>query len=224
MTLLEVVVVIAIALGLLAVMAPTIGALLQLEQRRAARELALVYQQLHDEAVLRNVTFRVAHHVDGNYYEIQVGDPDTLIFDDPQARADHEEDIRSKLRRMDPEEAERARREEDRFEAMALRFQQRFELPRGTRYGQVWTPQYDRPIEPSGDEEDPEDPLVAYSYLFRNGFAEPTVIQLVEVRNPDRGFTVVVEPLSGRVHLHPTLVEHRDLFLDGPTSGPRLPR
>lgn len=222
MTVLEVMVVLAIALALVAVTAPAIGALLQLEQRRAARDLALVYQRLHDEAVLRNMTFRIAYHLDGNYYLVEAGDPDSLIFSDPRDRIEAEEELQGNLKRFSEEEAAAAR--EDGFQTIVVGFQEKFELPHGTRFGSVWTPQYEEPVQPSGEgEEDPEEPLVAYSYLFPNGYAEPTLVQLVEVDDPEEGYTIVVEPMSGRVQLSPELLDHRDLFQDAPEQGPTLP-
>jgi len=223
-TVLEVMVVIAILVAVIAVSAPAVGNILALEQRRAARDLALTYERLHDEAVLRNVTFRIAYHLDGNYYTVEVGDPDTLIFDDPEKREEHEEARRDKLSRFNDDERAEAMRAESRFETIETWHKRRIDLPNGTLYGGVYTPQYEDFVRPSGEEEeDPEEPLVVYSYLFANGFAEPTVVQLVEARNPDEGFTVVVEPLSGRVQLHGELLEHHDVFRDMPDEGPEMP-
>jgi len=223
-TVLEVMVVIAILIAVVAVSAPALGNILALEQRRAARDLALTYERLHDEAVLRNVTFRIAYHLDGNFYTVEVGDPDTLIFDDPRKREDYEEALRDKLSRFSEEERVQAMQAESRFETIDTFHQQRIELPNGTRFGGVYTPQYEDFVRPSGeDEEDPEEPLVVYSYLFANGFAEPTVVQLVEARHPDEGFTVVVEPLSGRVELKGELLEQHDVFRDVPDEGPEMP-
>jgi hypothetical protein len=42
---------------------------------RAARQIAMTYAQLHDEAILRNRTYRIAYHLDEGYYEIESGEP-----------------------------------------------------------------------------------------------------------------------------------------------------
>ena len=51
MTLLEVMVALAVAVGVLVVAVPTIRTIFTLEQHRAAKDLALLYQQLNDEVV-----------------------------------------------------------------------------------------------------------------------------------------------------------------------------
>lgn len=221
-TLLEVMVVIAILVALVAVVGATLSNVLALEQRRMARDLALTYERLHDEAILRNVTFRVSYHLDGGYYEVEVGDPDTLIFDDPDARSQAEEDQREKMERYSDEEKAAAQREEVRFETVTTFQKRRVELPSGTVFGGVYTPQYEDMVRPSGSE-DPDEQVVVYSYLFPSGFAEPSVVQIVEADDPEEGFTVVVEPLSGRVRLLPEIVDQHDAFEDSPPTPPRLP-
>ena len=81
MSLLEVMVSLVIAIGVLAVAIPTIGTIFSLDQHRAAKDLALLYQQLHDEAIMRNVTFRVGFNLSDSSYTVEAGDPNTLIFE-----------------------------------------------------------------------------------------------------------------------------------------------
>lgn len=220
-TILEVLVVVAILVALVAVIGATLSNVMALEQRRLARDLALTYERLHDEAILRNVTFRLTYHLDEGFYEVEVGDPDTLIFDDPQARERAEEELKEKMDRYSDEERAAAQ-SEVRFETVMTFEKQRIELPSGTAFGGVFTPQYDDIVRPSGST-DPEDFVVVHSYLFPSGFSEPTVVQIVEVDDPEEGFTVVVEPLSGRVRLLGTVVDQHDAFDDSPPSPPDLP-
>ena len=84
MTLVEVLVVVALLVSITAISMPALDTLFQLEQRKVAKELTLQYGLLHDQAVMRNVTFRIAYHLDEGYYQIEVGDADTLIFNDPE--------------------------------------------------------------------------------------------------------------------------------------------
>ena len=93
----------------------------------------------------------------------------------------------------------------------------------------MYTPQYEDLVEPSVDPEDtdsvdPEEAVVVYSYMFASGFAEPTVVHIVERDDPESGYTVVVEPLTGRVHLHGEVLDHEDFFDDFPEEGPELPQ
>ena len=90
MTLLEIMVSLAIAVGVLVVAIPAIGTIFALEQHRAAKDLALLYQQLNDEAIMRNVTFRIAFNLSDNSYQVEAGDPRTLIFENSEERDDRE--------------------------------------------------------------------------------------------------------------------------------------
>lgn len=222
MTLLEVLVVVAILVALIAVVGASLSNVLALEQRRLARDLALTYERLHDEAILRNVTFRVTYHLDENFYEVEVGDPDTLIFDDPDARQAAEEEQKEKLERFSDEERAAAEQSQVRFETVTTFAKRRIDLPAGTVFGGVYTPQYEDIVRPSGSK-DPEDFVVAYSYLFPSGFSEPTVVQIVEAKDLEEGFTIVVEPLSGRVRLLPVVIDQHDAFDERPATPPDLP-
>ncbi|MFM2161403.1 MAG: hypothetical protein RLZZ383_915, partial [Pseudomonadota bacterium] len=75
MTLIELMVAIAIMLLFFGIMLPSLGGVLLLKQRQAARDLALIYARLHDEAILRNRTFRIAFHLDEGFYEVEMGNP-----------------------------------------------------------------------------------------------------------------------------------------------------
>ena len=219
-TIIEVMVVIAIILAVAAIAVPAVGSMMALEQRKTAKNLALTYELLHDQAVLRNVTFRVAYHIDANFYQIEVGRPDTLIFSTPEARQEHEEALADKLSRFtDEEKAELA--QESAFSQLINRFNTKVELPRGTRFGGVYTPQYEDMVKPSGSD-DPEDWTVVYSYIFPSGQAEHTVVHLVEADDEESGFSVEVAPLSGRVALLPELIDHRDRFSWVPDNAPEL--
>lgn len=224
---LELMVVIAILIALVVIMVPTLNALTAVEQRRVAKQLALTYTHLYDQAIMRNTTFRIAYHLDANYYAVEVGDPDVLIFDDPEQRLEHEKEVEDKLQRFKTQgqavDEYGADVSPNDFQTVSARFEGKVQLPRGTVFGGVYTPQYGW-VEPSGDgEEDPEHPNVVYSHLFKSGFSEPTVVWIVDEKDPTEGFSVVVEPLSGVVTLSGELVDWEDAFDDLPQDGPKLP-
>ena len=219
MSLVEVMVVIAILVGIAGVVIPTVATYTQLEQRRTAKELALAYEMMHDEAVLRNVTFRVGYHLDENYYEVEVGRPETLIFAKAEEREAYEENLNRKMRMLT--ERERAEQEApSAFQAVQESFGGRHDLPSGTHFGGIYTPQYGKMVEPSDDKKAPK---VVYSYIFASGFSEHTVVQLVDVDNPGEGYTVEVEPLSGDVRMQAKLVDFDKSFAWIPDEGPELP-
>ena len=97
MTLIEIAVVIAIILMIGAVALPALNGFLLMEQSAAAKNLGITFKYLRDEAALRNVTFRVAFDLDKRTYEVQVGDPRTLIFLTPDERVAYEDALEDKL-------------------------------------------------------------------------------------------------------------------------------
>lgn len=222
MTLIEVMVAIVIILAVTAVMVPQLSTALMLQQRAAAREVALVYEQLHDDAILRNKTFRVAFNVTKGSWHVESGDPNALIFSNPEAREVFEERQDEMLEKMEPEErkAYQARQAFQKVDDGS--YGGVFQLPKGTRFGSVYTPQYEEAVTPGRDDDDKKGPRMAYSYVFANGFSEYTVVQIVDEEDPDEGFTITVDPLSGRVVFHSELVDRHDAWSFLPEEGPRL--
>lgn len=213
MSLLEIMVVLAIMAAVLAIGIPSLSAIFDLQQRGAARELGMTYSFLVNEAAMRNVTFRIAYHLDENYYQIEVGDPDTLVFSDPDSRARFEQDREDRMRYLTRREAEEAAANGEsqdaleRFQGLnAPGFESRVELPSNSMFAFVYTPQYDGPQTPSEEPpEKAEDATVVYSYVFANGVAEHTVVRIVDASDPEDGYTVEVEPLSGKVSVESEL-------------------
>jgi len=231
MTLMEVLVSVAIMLIITAVMMPSLDGLLMLEQVRAARRLTMVYAQLHDEAILRNKTFRIAYHVDENYYQIEAGDANALIYADFEAREASEEREKEKVEEMTPEELKEYQAQNSFKQVEGHGLGGRFELPENTRFRSVYTPQYEEPVVPAAHDtkkrrkavsDDEEGPRVVYSYVFANGFSEFTVVQLVDKDDEESGFTITIDPMSGKVDLYGDLVDRHDMLKGLPREGPRL--
>ncbi len=232
MTLMEILVALAIIVGVTAVMIPTISNVLALEQRAAAREIALAFERLHDEAVLRNKSFRVVFDLDRHRWFVEEADPGAMIFASPEARERWEEQFADKVEDMDEAELLELARTR-RFQAIAKsdRLGGFKELPTDVWFESVYTPQFTEPVRPARDRErlsdadiDPDEPTnVASVHLFANGFVEFAVIRIVEGDDVDEGFSITVDPLSGRVRMLPELVDHDDLLDYLPDEGPRLP-
>lgn len=235
LTLIEIMVVIAVIglIGLITI--PSVRGLLDLQQRSAVKELATTYAWLLDEAALRNVTFRMVFDLDRNTWKVEVGDPNTVVFATPQEREEYDEELQDKMSRYTRRELEEGAAEEledaaGRFEGLSdPSFDTAQSLPGGTRFAWVWTPQYDDDgVEPNpkllaGDEiAEEEETTVAYSYIFNDGTAEFTVVRIVDEDDPEEGWTLVVEPLSGRVRLEPDLVDPKDALEWLPEEGPSI--
>ena len=281
-TLIEIAVVIAIILMIGAVALPALNGFLLMEQSAAAKNLGITFKYLRDEAALRNVTFRVAFDLDKRTYEVQVGDPRTLIFLTPDERVAYEDALEDKLASTTEREREEGAGE-DGDDAGLLSFQgisalftggggdnaENAEgedavsppppptddgpvesgsggdvaaraagladpallgpvaLPEGTIFAWVWTPQYAEPVAPSRDLE--EDPLeegelgtMAYTYIFPNGTVEYTLIRIVSEDDPEEGYTIEVEPVSGRLNIMEEERRPEDATSWLPDEGPEL--
>lgn len=223
MTLIEVMVTVALLVVVAGILLFSMDRLFGLQQARAARQLGVTYELLHDQAILHNATFRIAYHLDESRYTIEVGEGNTLIFSDADARERYEDELDRKLRMFTDEEKAEYEAGQGKFGKLSSVFDSEVQLPGDTAFARIYTPQYGEWMEPSEDEDEPQ---VVYSYIFPNGFAEPVVIQLVrpgEEDDEDEGYTIWVESLSGRVHSEPGLRHWRDLQADVPSDGPELP-
>ncbi len=234
MTLMEVMITVAVMLMVTAVMAPSISSYWMLEQRGAAQKIALLYEMLHDEAVLRNQTFRVVFDLDAGKWHVERGSAGAVIYATPEAREAAEERRTAKVEDMTPEQLAAWKAEHAQFDKVSDEqgWSKSFELPQNAHFKSVFTPQYAEPVVPTADQrasrkkkrDDDAGPQVAIatSYIFANGFAEYTVIQIVDKEDPTEGFTITVDPLSGRVQMVNELVDHEDAFDWLPDKPPSL--
>ncbi len=230
MTLVEIMVVIAIIAVVVGIAVPSLSAALDLQKRDAAATLARNYTSLLEEAALRNVSFRVVYYLDRNAWQVEVGDPTTLVFDTPEKREEFEQKQKDDMKRFTQREiaegeAAEVQERSGRFQGLDDEiFHSAQELPSGTRFAFVYTPQYGPDGKTPSDEapEDPEDEAVAYTYIFPNGTAEHTVVRIVDTEDPDDGYTIEVEPISGRVSLTTELVDPTQSMAWLPEEGPEL--
>jgi len=235
MNLVEVMLVIAIMLALLAIVVPMVGWALKLDHKEAATNLVAAYERLRDEAVLRNLTFRVAYHLEDRYYQVEVSEDAALLFADPETRLRFEAAQQEKMERKasrfaDPEggvavDEEGLAVDSASFAKVQDRFLKKFDLPTGVVFGGVYTPAYGELVEPSrGDpaDLDEDEKQVIYSYILPSGIAEHTFVTLVQEGNPDVGYTIEVEPMTGVVHVDRGVRDWRDRFDFVPDRGPDL--
>jgi hypothetical protein len=212
---------------------PAMSGLLDLKQRSAAKELAQTYTWLLDEAALRNVAFRMVYNLDRSTWTIEAGDPNTLVFTNPEKREEFDERLEDDMsrytqREVDEGEAEDVESQRGRFTGLAeldVPFTTSKPLPNGTRFAYVYTPQYEEGgLEPTkeGPPEDVEDDQIAYTYVFPDGTAEHTVVRIVDEEDNENGWTIEVLPVSGEIRLSTDLVDPSDSLDWVPDEGPEL--
>jgi prepilin-type N-terminal cleavage/methylation domain-containing protein len=233
LTLIEIMVAIALMATIAAIGVPAMSGLLDLKQRSAAKELAQTYTWLLDEAALRNVAFRMVYNLDRSTWTIEAGDPNTLVFTNPEKREEFDERIEDDMsrytqREVDEGEAEDVESQRGRFTGLAeldVPFTTSKPLPNGTRFAYVYTPQYEEGgLEPTkeGPPEDVEDDQIAYTYVFPDGTAEHTVVRIVDEEDNENGWTIEVLPVSGEIRLSTDLVDPQDSLNWVPDEGPEL--
>ena len=250
LTLIEILVAIAIIGVLTLIAVPTLAGVLDIQQRSAARELSQTYIWLIDEARLRNVSFRVRYNLDRNTWKVEMGDPDTLVYGDPESRQEAEEKLAERMARFTEREKEAAAGgtqdlrglsgfsfggddEEAEEEAMKAQtweglddpmFTTEQTLPYNAVIHYVWTPQYGEDGARGNDEppDDPEDDAIAYTYIFPDGTAEHTVVRIITPDDEEDGWTIEVSPLTGEVSIHGDIVDPNESMSWLPEEGPEL--
>lgn len=230
MTLVEVMVVIAIIVVVSGVAIPSMALLLDLQQKAAVTELATAFGYLRDEATLRNVTFRVEFNLDRNRWKVEAGTPDATIFATTEEREAWEQELEDQLTRFTEREIEEGAaneilEQEGRFEGLEDgTIDTEKELPGGSRFAWVYTPEYGEPVEPSMEPpEDETEERKVYSYIFPDGQMQFTVVRIVGEYDAEDGYTLIVEPLTGRIHIEDVDADYEALFDWLPEAGPELP-
>lgn len=230
MTLVEVMVTISIIVVVMGLAIPSLALLLDLRQRQAVDRLATTFAYLRDEATLRNVTFRMVFDVDRHAWAVQAGAPDATIFTSAEERIRWEEDLEDRLSRFTERELEEGAADElmeqtGRYSNFTdVNLDTQVALPGGSRFGWVYTPQYEEPVEPAEEPpEDPEEDQLVYAHIFPDGQMEFAVIRIVGDVDPEDGYTLVVEPLTGRIHVLNEQVEYDEVYEWLPESAPELP-
>jgi type II secretory pathway pseudopilin PulG len=234
MTLIEIVVVIALFVAVAAIAIPSYNALFDVEMRGAAKELAQTYKWLQDEAAMRNVTFRVAIDLDKSTWKVEAGDPSSLIYSTPEEREEAESDLFDAMKHYTERElaededaqAEIAAKSGGKFEGLTdVSFTTAQILPTSVKFAWVYTPQYgEEGIEPTkdGPPRDPAENHIAYTHVFPDGTSEHIVVRIVDADDPEDGWTIEVEPLTGRVNIDTDIVDPTQSLSWIPESGPEL--
>ena len=229
LTLIELVVVMAVV-GLITVMGmPAMNAMLGLEQQSAVKEIGQTFTWLQEEAAMRNVAFRVEINLDRNKWKVEVGEPNTLIFANPEEAEEHREELKDKMKRyskrqlasgeidLGEEPAKFSPLEDPIFTAQKT-------LPSGLQFSFVYTPQYGEDgVEPNDvPPEDPTEDSIAHIHIFPDGTAEHTVIRIVNIDNDDDGYALEMEPMGGRVTLTDEIDDPQDSMSWIPDEGPTI--
>jgi len=182
-----------------------------------------------EEAALRNVAFRVAYNLDRGTYKVEVGDPSSLIFKDPEKAEEHRQNVKDKMKKYTKRQIEEGVTDlsEDQPQFQALDdevFTTAQQLPEGLGFAFIYTPQYGEEGLRPNDEmpEEGEEERIAYSHVFPDGSAEHTVIRIIELDDEDEGYSLEIEPVSGKVKISNELIEPQESMAWVPEEAPTI--
>jgi general secretion pathway protein H len=191
-TLIELMVVIAVAAVISAAAVPALRGVTGANARQAAGELAGSLRYLFDTAALRHATCRLAIDIDGHAFWPECA-PGPLAL----ARQDQTSRVSRELEERFPDERDPDRRRlmaQTRFGAFADRLAPRRTLPGKTTFGPVRIEGRSQAIEEG----------VAYVHFFPGGQAQRAFIPVVD---GELTYTVVLEPFTGRARVVAGTVE-----------------
>jgi hypothetical protein len=97
-------------------------------------------------------------------------------------------------------------------------------LPNGVLIAGVYTPAYGEYLRPLEEDEREEEDVrqVAFAHIFPGGVSEHTVIQIVREGREDFGYTIEIEPLSGKITVDSVVRDWDDRDYEIPENGPEL--
>jgi len=95
-TLIEIIVVLALAAVMMAVAVPTLSTVFGVDKRRASRELAATMRWTYEEATIRNQPMRIVYDLDHGAYWVEAADSEVRIHKDWRARETWDEYIEEK--------------------------------------------------------------------------------------------------------------------------------
>ena len=256
MNLIEVVVAIAIALGLLTLGGMFFRNLSGAKEYSAVKTFVGQVKLAQQQATIENRVYRIAFDLDSGTYSVEAGEADALTYRDPEKRKEAEARIQDsmggergekELRKLiacararqedasrscgamdelDPDQALEMLESESGEGFAAVNdqfFAATVELPSSVSIGGVYTPAYGEYIRPSGDDEvEEEDRVVALTHIFPGGMTEHTVVQFVREGNAEFGYTVELEPLSGKISVDTEVRDWDEREYDIPEEGPEL--
>jgi general secretion pathway protein H len=191
-TLIELMVVIAVAAVISAAAVPALRGVTGANARQAAGELAGSLRYLFDTAALRHATCRLAIDIDGHAFWAECA-PRAVTL----ARQDQPSRVSRELEERFPDERDADRRRlmaQTRFGAFEDRLAPRRTLPGKTVFGPIRIEGRSQAIEEG----------VAYVHFFPGGQAQRAFIPVID---GDLTYTVVLEPFTGRARVVTGTVE-----------------
>lgn len=95
-TLIEIIVVLALAAVMMAVAVPTLSTVFGVDKRQASRELAATMRWTYEEATIRNQPMRIAYDLDHGAYWVEAADGEVRIHTDWRAKETWDEYLEDK--------------------------------------------------------------------------------------------------------------------------------
>jgi prepilin-type N-terminal cleavage/methylation domain-containing protein len=229
LTLVEVIVVIAILGIIMAVAMPSINGALMIDQQSSAKNIAQTYIWLIEEASMRNMSFRIVYNLDQGTWKVEAGDPNSLIYGSPEEAEKHQEELKDKMKRYTKRQMEEndidLEEQTASFQPLESElFKTAGQLPEGLQFNFLYTPQYGQDgLEPNKEiPDEEEEEIIGYSHIFSDGTVEHTIVRIADIDDSDDGYTIEIEPLSGKVNITEDILNPEDRFKWYPSEAPTI--
>lgn len=193
-TLIEMLVVIALAalIGTMAI--PTVSNIFKISLGSTARDLATTVRYAYNASMMTKKVHRLVYDLKNNQYWVEVG-PQTALMDTDETREKAEKARR--FTKLTTEEEEKKKNESP-FSLAAYVTRKKKDLPRGVTFEDVTTEQEKQPITDG----------VAYTHFFPHGIIEQTVIHIKDTSGHHA--TLVLEALVGRTKVIERYVDTKE--------------
>lgn len=185
-----------------------------------AHKLQAAARAMFDEASVKDVTLRLAYDMDEGAWWVEAYEGTFQISGTARDNADvarekeEKEAERRRLKEKYGSDAPGADPVKEFVQVGGVGFVEPQVLPPNIRFVSVDTPQLQEPVTKGK----------AYTHFFPGGFAEPTIIVIADINNPDdrtddRFKTLEMEPMTGHLVIHDGKMTREDIEKEREREG-----
>lgn len=190
-TLIEILVVIALAAIITAFVIPSVSSYFQVSINSATREIGTTVKEAYNSTVLTGRVYRITYDLKENQYWVESGPPNVLL-DTAATLKKAEEDSMHHTDEDKPKP--------DSFSMDRTITRSKVSLPRGVTFEDVITQQSPTPIKNG----------LAYTHFFPHGITEQTIIHLKD--SSTHHASLVISPLVGNTDVYDRYISLEEAF------------
>ena len=190
-TLIEILVVIALAAIITAFVIPSVSSYFQVSINSATREIGTTVKEAYNSTVLTGRVYRITYDLKKNQYWVESGPPNVLLDTAATLKKAEEDSMHH---------SDEGKPKPDSFSMDRTVTRSKVSLPRGVTFEDVITQQSATPIK-SG---------LAYTHFFPHGITEQTIIHLKD--SSTHHASLVISPLVGNTDVYDRYISLEEAF------------